>query len=139
MKYVVEGIGILEAPGTTPTQARINRRNADWTVLQNQSESVSHFTVPPGEEYMTRFGQPGDEMPTHRYGTLGYLFRLWIDVRQDADNVGRAIWQRMSASGLKNGSKLEVFEHLRDEGQEWATGQTLYARWLPAGTRPDIG
>jgi hypothetical protein len=140
MIYVVEVLAIYENPGVTPNAARINQRNTDFAQAQTAEQQVQHYTVPGLQtpEYLLSFGRSGDTEPTSRYG-FGWRCREYISVRQDADNVGRAIWTQLSSRGLRDGTKVEVFEHLADEGNPFATGALLFARYLPAGSGRDVG
>lgn len=138
--FVVETLAIYENPGVTPSAARVNQRNSDFAQAQTASGNVQHYTV-NGEaapEYLTTFGRAGDTDPFSRYG-FGWRARQYIVVRQDADDVGRAIWSRLSTRTLRDGTKVEVFEHFADEGNPFATGALLFARYLPAGSGQDVG
>ena len=140
MVFVVEVLAIYEDPGVTPAQARINSRNNDFADAQSRSAAVTHYVAAGQDvpaEYLGRFGLSGDEEPASRYG-FGWRGRVWLNVRQDGDDIGRAIWARLTSRNLRNGSKVEVFEHRADEGSPYATGATIFARYLPAGVR-DVG
>lgn len=140
MIYVVEVLAIYENPGVAPTNPRVDQRNDDFAEAETASASVPHYTVAGQEspEYMLTFGRAGDDEPASRYG-FGWRARSYINVWQDADDVGRAIWSRLSTRGLRDGTKTEVFEHLADEGNPYATGALLFARYLPAGSGNDVG
>lgn len=138
MIYVAEVLAIYELPGVVPNGARVSARDADFTQAQTASGNVGHYTVAGQEapEYLLRFGRTGDDEQVSRYG-FGWRARQYINVRQDADNIGRAIWTQLAARGLRDGSKVEVFEHLADQGDPFATGDLLFRRALPSGS--DVG
>ena len=136
MIFCVEVLAIYENPGTTPNAARINQRNTDFTDGSAAAGQFGHAVAPQANEYLARFGQPGDEDgATSRYG-FGWRARQWLSTKADADSIGNTIWTRLSGRSLKDGSKVEVFS--RDEtAPGCVTGPATFRRALPAGS--DVG
>lgn len=133
MIWCVEVLAIYESPGVNPTGQRTNQRNSDFALAQTRAAQVGHAVDPQANEYMETFG-PGDGMT--RYG-FGWRARQWVSVRQDADDIGAALWTRLSGRNLRDGTKVLVFP--RDETVEgYSTGDVVFARYLPAGVQ-DIG
>lgn len=130
MIFCVEILAIYEAPGVNPTGQRVNQRDTDFADAQTQAAAVGHAIAPQANEYMETFEAPS------RYG-FGWRGRQWVNVKQDADNIGNAVWTRLSTRGLRNGTKVEIFS--RDETLSgYETGPITFRRRLPAGI-DDIG
>jgi hypothetical protein len=135
MIFVVEVLAIYEDPGVTPSNPRVNQRDNDVAEAKTRSAAVTHYVatgqdVPP--EHITAFGRAGDAEPSSRYG-FGWRARLWLNVRQDGDDIGQAVAARLATRSLRQGSYVQVFEHLADEAQPYATGALLFSATVGSG------
>lgn len=132
---MLEVLAIYELPGVSPNGQRVNQRDADVAEAQTRSAAITHYVadgqdVPP--EQITAFGRAGDPEPTSRYG-FGWRSRLWLSVRQDGDDIGRAVATRLATRSLRQGSYVQVFEHLADEGSPYATGALMFTATVGNG------
>lgn len=130
MIFCVEVLAIYELPGTAVTNPRRNLRDGDFADAQTRAAAVGHAIDPQANEYMESFD-------ANRYG-FGWRCRQWISVKADADNVGQAIFTRLSGRNLQNGSKVQVFP--KDDTQVgYVTGDVSYQRLWPTPNPSDVG
>lgn len=133
--HVVQVLAIYELPGVNPSGARVTQRNNDVADATAQAAGREHYVaegqdVPP--EQITSFGRAGDPEPVSRYG-FGWRARQWLVLSADADAVGQAIATRLATRTLRQGSYVQVFDHLADEGQPYATGALLFSATVGNG------
>jgi hypothetical protein len=128
MDCAVEVLAIYEDPGVNPNAARINQRDSDRDDATAQSNQRTHAAGATPYEYL-RNTEP-------KYG-FGWQCKLWLSVRADAQQVGNAVWTRLSGRSLRPGSKVEVFDG--EGAQPGQTGALLYRRSPSQTAGPDIG
>jgi hypothetical protein len=118
MVFKIEVLAIYEEPGTNVTGTRRNQRDQDFALAQDRLAIVGRFTSP--DEFI-------DTFEGSKYG-FGWKCAQFVNVRQDGDDLGLLVANRLDTRGMKGGSKVEVFEHLADEGNPYQVGALLFER-----------
>jgi hypothetical protein len=122
MIFKIEVLAIYEESGTTPTGTRITQRDSDYSQADSLLNNANHYLVEgqrDPEEQLLKF-EAGS-----KYG-FGWTCSQFLNVRQDGDDIGRTVANRLATRGMKAGSHVQVYEHLRDEGNPWATGAIIF-------------
>jgi hypothetical protein len=120
MIFKLEVVAIYANAGEDVSQQRRSQIDSDLAEAQTRLAAVTHYT--PG-------GQPDPdealEPLSEKYGA-GWRCAAFLNVRQDGDDVGRAVATRLATRTLRPGSKVQVFEHLKDTGDPYAVGELLF-------------
>jgi hypothetical protein len=122
MIFKIEVLAIYEEPGTNPNGTRVNQRDSDYDQANSLLGNANHYLVGGQRD-------PDEQLVKlevgNKYG-FGWTCSQYLNIRQDGDDIGRAVATRLATRSVKAGSHVQVYEHLRDEGNPWATGELLF-------------